>query len=61
MELSQEILKGLELLGDFKQLPDQAFKELVQVCFGVAVNEISEKRVEGLYRFCSFVLSFNYF
>jgi len=46
MELSQEILKGLELLGDFKQLPDQAFKELVQVCFGVAVNEISEKRVE---------------
>jgi hypothetical protein len=47
MDLSQEILKGLEFAGDSKQFPDGCFKELVEVTFGVLIKKFKEDKLYG--------------
>ncbi len=47
MDLSQDILKGVNLLGDPKQIPDAAFKEIVEVAFGIILNSSSEEKLSG--------------
>jgi hypothetical protein len=47
MNLSQDILKGVNLLGDPKQIPDSSFKEITEVAFGVVLGTQSEERLIG--------------
>ncbi len=46
-ELSQELLKGLEVLTDAKQIPDVAFKEITEIAFAVLLNKVTEQRMQG--------------
>ncbi len=46
-ELSQELLKGLEVLADAKQIPDVAFKEITEIAFAVLLNKVTEQRMQG--------------
>jgi len=45
MELSQDILKSINLLGDTKQIPDAAFKEITELAFGVILNITNEDKL----------------
>jgi hypothetical protein len=47
MELSTEIVKGLGLLGDPKQFPDAAFKELTELSFSILLGVESEDSIRG--------------
>lgn len=47
MNLSQDILKGVNLLGDSKQIPDASFKEITEAAFGVILGTHSEDRLLG--------------
>jgi hypothetical protein len=49
-ELSQDILKGLELLGDAQQIPDQAFKEITECSFGIILKKVDEERLAGIFK-----------
>jgi hypothetical protein len=47
MDLSQDIIKGINLLGDAKQIPDAAFKEITEFAFGVILNVVTEEKLFG--------------
>lgn len=47
MELSQDITKGLELLGDPKQIPDNCFAEITQLAFGIILERVSEDHISS--------------
>ena len=51
MDLSQDILKGVNLLGDSKQVSDAAFKEITDIAFGVILNLTTEDKLNGTFVF----------
>lgn len=48
MELSSEISKGLTLLGDPKQIPDNAFKPLVEFSVAILYKKATEAMLQGI-------------
>lgn len=48
MDLSAEISKGLSLVGDAKQIPEQAFKPLLEFAFAIPLRKATEQNLQGL-------------
>jgi hypothetical protein len=51
-DLSLEITKGINLLGNSKEIPDAGFKPLTELAFAVILRRADESKINGLWVVC---------